>query len=298
MDIKNKTIAVTGASGMIGAYICRALLREGAQVRGVVRNPQKAAFLEKEGAVFAQADLNDRASLIRAFHEADAIVSNAAMFSLKKMYDWDENYKANKEGTENVYLSAHRAGVKRIVQISTFGIYRQNPFKALTEEATQERGDKRKGGAYRATKQMSEVLAWKLSKEHNLDLTALRPTVVYGARDLNFTSMLRRFMEWPLLILPTHAFPIVYAGDVAEAVVGALKNDASIGKAYNTGGSSTSLYDFIKAWKEVKGKGPCLIPFPSPLGLKVNNSRAEADLGFKNRPFVEAFREMAQEETL
>ena len=49
MDLKNKTIAVTGASGMLGVYICRALLAEGARVRGVVRDPQKAAFLEKEG---------------------------------------------------------------------------------------------------------------------------------------------------------------------------------------------------------------------------------------------------------
>ena len=52
MKLKGKTIAVTGASGMIGVYICRALLAAGARVIGVVRNTNKAAFLKDEGVEF------------------------------------------------------------------------------------------------------------------------------------------------------------------------------------------------------------------------------------------------------
>ena len=66
MDIQGKTIAVTGASGMIGIYICRSLLRAGAKVVGVVRNPAKAAFLAEEGVEFRTADLADVEAAIRA----------------------------------------------------------------------------------------------------------------------------------------------------------------------------------------------------------------------------------------
>ena len=62
MDLNGKTIAVTGASGMIGVYICRALLKRGARVVGVVRNPDKAAFLASEGVEFRRADQIGRAS--------------------------------------------------------------------------------------------------------------------------------------------------------------------------------------------------------------------------------------------
>ncbi len=100
MVLKDKTIAVTGASGMIGAYICRALLKRGANVIGVVRNPDKAAFLTREGVTFRRADLADARSLTDAFVGVDAVVSNAALYRLTNL-DWESNYLPNKTGTEN-----------------------------------------------------------------------------------------------------------------------------------------------------------------------------------------------------
>ncbi len=295
MELKNKTVAVTGASGMIGVYICRSLLKAGARVRGVVRNPDKAGFLRDEGVTFAKADLLDRDSLTDAFRGADAIVSNAALYSITN-HRWEANYKANKEGTENVFDAAAEAGVKRIVHISTFGVYKLRPYKAIKEEDPQLDGTRRQGGSYRATKQLSEALAWKLAGEHELDLTVLRPTGVYGARDNNLIRPLAPLMRLPVLPALTGAFPLVYAGDVADAVVGALRNDASAGKAYNTGGADRSIGEFFVAWKEAAGKGPWLLPFPVPLRFRIDNSRAETELGFRNRPFVEGLREVFAED--
>ena len=109
MIIENKLIAVTGASGMLGVYIVRALLAAGARVRGVVRNPKKAEFLAREGVEFATADLEDRAALTEAFRGCDAIIANAALYSNANK-NWDDNFRANKVGTENVYEAAGSAG--------------------------------------------------------------------------------------------------------------------------------------------------------------------------------------------
>ena len=55
MNLSDKTIAVTGATGFLGTYICLELLKRGASVRGVVRTPSKGKWLETQGVTLAQA---------------------------------------------------------------------------------------------------------------------------------------------------------------------------------------------------------------------------------------------------
>lgn len=291
MELAKKTVAVTGASGMLGAYVCRALLGAGARVVGVVRNPDKARFLEREGVEFRRADLTDRAALTEAFRGTDAVVSNAALYSVLNQR-WADNYRANKEGTENVYEAVAAAGVGRVVHISTFGVYRWRlGGPAFTDDSPVIDGERKQGGAYRATKQMSEALAFAISKKHGIATTAVRPAGIYGARDSNSVPYLRAWFRLPVALVPTFRFPWVYAGDVANAVVGALANDASGGKAYLTAGANTSLYDFAKAWKEAAGLRTWLIPIPLNTGVHVDCSKAEREIGFKNTPFVQGLRE-------
>ena len=297
MDIQGRTIAVTGASGMIGTYICRSLLRAGAKVVGVVRNPAKAAFLAEEGVEFRTADLADVDALAEAFKGCDAIVSNAAMYVVQKsMHAWAEHEKANLEGTRHVYEAAHKAGVKRVIQISTFGIYRWSIFRVLDEQSPQLNGARRQGGPYRATKQTSEALAWEMARHFALEVTSLRPTAVYGARDYNFMRPVYGLLRLPVLPMPSISFPIVYAGDVADAVVGALKNDASIGQAYNVGGENLQVAEFMKALHDVLPASPKVFALPIPIGVKIDNSKAARDLGFRNRPFADALREVVAED--
>lgn len=293
MDLKGKTVAVTGASGMLGAYLCRSLLAAGAHVVGVVRNPDKAAFLAEEGVEFRKANLRDRISLEHAFKGCDAIISNAAMYVATKSFGALEAHKeANVEGTRNVMEAASKARVKRIVHMSTFGIYRWTVFKPIKEDHPQLNGEKGQGGAYRATKQISERIAWELADELGLQLTTVRPSGVYGARDPNTMAMVNKFMKWPLLPLPSIGFPLVYAGDVADATVAAMANDNTIGQAYNLGGEGHQIGSFLRAVVRARGKGPAVLPLPLPIRIKQDNSKAAKDLGFRNRDFDDALKEV------
>jgi nucleoside-diphosphate-sugar epimerase len=285
MELKGKQIAVTGASGMLGVYIARALLAAGARVRGVVRNPDKASFLAREGVAFAKADLEDRDALTRAFRGCDAIVSNAALYSVRNSR-WDDNYRANKVGTENVYEAAGAAGVRRVIQISTFGVYRWFPRpNAFNESTPLLDGERRKGGAYRATKQLSEALAFEISGKHGIAITALRPAGIYGARDQNLLPSIRTLMRLPLIPAPSLHFPFVYAGDVANAVVGALRNDGSAGKAYLIAGRDEPVGDFLRAWKTVTNAKGAILPLPLGRGFRIDTSLAEKEISFSNRTY-------------
>ena len=296
-DLKGKTVAVTGASGMIGVYLCRSLLRAGAHVVGVVRNPAKAAFLAEEGVEFRKADLADTAALTAAFQGCDAVIANAAMYvATKSMSAWEDHEKANLDGTHNVYQAAHDAGVKRIIQISTFGIYRWSILHPMNEQQKQLNGIKRQGGPYRATKQVSEVLGWELANILQLNMTALRPSLVYGARDYNTLKPMYRLLKLPFLPLPSISMPFVYAGDIADAAVGALTNDASIGQSYNVCGEGHQFSTFFKALVKAKGYGPKVLAAPLPVSISVDNSKAQRDLGFNNRPIDVALGEIVAEE--
>lgn len=296
MDVKNKLIGVTGASGFLGVYIARALLAAGARVRGIVRNPEKAAFLSKEGVAFAKADLNDRSALTEAFRGCDAVVANAALYSVTNTR-WKDNFLANKLGTENVYEALGDAGVRRAVHISTFGVYRWFPRpKAFDEASPVLDGARRQGGAYRATKQISEALAFELSQKHGIATTALRPAGIYGARDGNLMPALRRWMSLPVVIAPRLHFPFVYAGDVANAVVGALKNDASADKAYLVAGHDDTVENFLRAWKNVSQSRALIVPLPLGSGFRVDTSLAEREIGFKNTPFEQGLQQTFQAE--
>lgn len=295
--LQGKTIAVTGASGMIGVYLCRSLLAAGARVVGVVRNPSKAAFLADEGVEFRKADLTDPAALEAAFQGCDAVISNAAMYVASKGFGaWQAHLTANVDGTRNVFEAAHRAGVKRIVHVSTFGIYRWSLRKPMDEQWPQLDGQRRKGGTYRASKQISEDVAWQLARELDLQLTTVRPSGVYGARDPNTMAMVYKALKLPVLVLPSIGFPLVYAGDVADATAQALANDAAINQAYNVGGEGHQLSSFLRAVVRAREKGPAILSVPLPARIRTDNSKAGRDLGFQNRDFDEALKEVIAED--
>ena len=68
---------VFGATGNLGGAVTRELLRRGWRVRGVTRNPQseKAQALAGAGAEMVQADMDDAASLRRAFAGMERVFS-------------------------------------------------------------------------------------------------------------------------------------------------------------------------------------------------------------------------------
>ena len=59
--------AVMGITGNVGGAVARTLLAKGEKVRGIVRNPEKAAEWQKQGAELFKADYDDVDALTAAF---------------------------------------------------------------------------------------------------------------------------------------------------------------------------------------------------------------------------------------
>ena len=283
MDLSQSTIAVTGATGFLGSHIALELLTRGAKVQAVVRSPEKGAWLAERGVTFAKADLMDKAALTSAFKGVDAIISNAALFTVK-LSRWEDFYRPNKIGTENVYDAAESAEVKRVIQVSTIGVYKPKLCGTLDEDSPHlTEKDRYRNWNYAVTKALSECIAWDKAQAHQIDLTVIRPGPIYGPRDRNMVPVFERLMRWPVMLAPTFGIPAVHVGDVAKAIVNSLANPNTVGNAYNTTGEPVSIREFMRTWKSITGEGPMFIPLWTPMKLNVDIQKAKRDLEFVNR---------------
>ena len=294
MELTGKRVAVTGATGFLGRYIVDVILKRGAHVIGVVRNPDRVPDLARQGVEMRKADLAERDRLVEGFMGADAVVSNAALFSIRNR-NWQDHHRANIIGTTNVFEAIASARVKRVVHVSSVAVYRGHAKPKVTENHPQLSEQTRRGltNAYAISKALSEQLAWRLAKQHALELTTVRPCAIYGAFDPNFMAVFKRLAGFPITIYPAFTrIPLVYAGDVAEAIALALENPVAVGKAYNITGDDRTVWEFATAWKRAGGRAAlAMLPLPLPITWRYDNSRAETELGWHNRAFIDALRE-------
>jgi len=294
MELAGARIAVTGATGFLGRYIVNALLARKAHVIGVVRNPGRVPELAARGVELRKADLLDPGQLVAGVGGVDAVVSNAGLFSLTHQ-GRREYQDANVIGTRNVFDAIADAGVTRVVQVSSVAIYKGRREVKIREDHPKYDADSRRWflTTYPISKALSEEIAWERAAARELQLTTIRPCGIYGAFDQNFTRVFKRFVGFPVGVMPVALrIPFVYAGDVAEAIALALERPVAVGKAYNVTGEDRTFWEFTRAWREVGGKVARIrLPVPLPTRRLFDNALIEQDLGWRNRPFHEGLRE-------
>lgn len=156
------SIVVTGGDGLIGRVL-----------RASLSDRFEARFLSR-----ADADLIDPPALERAFGGADAVVHLAANSSVAA--SWDELWGPNLVGTRNVYESAVRAGVSRLVFASSnhaVGMYLWDDERFADPERPIEVGTDaplRPDSPYGASKAWGEALGRLYAERHGLRVICLR----------------------------------------------------------------------------------------------------------------------------
>lgn len=295
--LKDKLVAVTGATGYLGRYIAKELHDQGARVVAVVRNPGKVPELARAGIELRTADLADRAALARAFAGCDAVVANAGQVSLGN--DFEALIRQNNEGTANTLEACAQAGVGRVVAMSSASVYRKLRADVGLSEDAQLRSlqdPKNRTSVYAISKACAEQEAWRLARERQLELTTLRPYAIFGAYDQNsFSLWFERLMRLPVAPFPVFLnLPMVYAGDLARAVSLALVQPAAVGEAFNIGGENMDFWEFANRWTAAGGFHPRLrIPVPVPFTRRLDDGKIRRLLGWHTRPVEESCREIA-----
>ncbi len=172
---------VTGA-GLVGTAFGREALARGESV--VFLDPEpRADFLRQKlgdkGYALARKDVRDLPALIETIkaHKVDTVVHTAGLIGSRVEQSLSIGFDINLGGTRNVAEAVRLTGVRRLVHISTFGVYdrRRMGNAPMTEDFP--RGGGRGYGNYKVAK---ELILEAYANLHGFELIVLRPANVFG----------------------------------------------------------------------------------------------------------------------
>ena len=233
-------IAITGASGLVGGNLVRALLAQGQSVRALIHRDHRA--LDDLMVETVSADLTDTASLERAFEGAQVVYHLASSISIR-MDNWDELQRVNVAGTQNVVEACLRCGVEKLVYFSSIHAYQQEPFDLPLDEDRPLLTDERVP-PYERSKAAAELIA-RQAPERGLATVILIPTAILGPYDFRPS-----YLGQALRLLARGRIPaLVHGGydwvDVRDVVAGAMQAERQ--------GRSGNRYILSGHWHSLRG---------------------------------------------
>lgn len=258
---------VTGATGLVGSHLVKALQERGDAVRALVRDPKRARSLlpESSPVEFVKGDLLDRDSLQRAAQGVEVVYHCAARVALPYQGDRLLLFRTNVEGTRNALQAAEEAGVRRFVFVSSVAVYGDPKEPGVREDHPKD-----PKGPYAESKVLAEELV-QLTGERGLETVILRPCVIYGPGDRNFLPQIAETLPkypFPLVDGGRQPLDLVHARDVAQALVLAGTHPQAVGRTYNvTDGETHTLRELVEEFCRCLGIRPRLLRLPYPLAI-------------------------------
>ncbi len=243
----HKKVFVTGATGVVGSWLVKELLAQGAYVVALIRDadPQSELFLSGDvhRLSVTSGRLEDFASLERAIneHEIDTVFHLAAQTIVGVGYRYPlATFEANIRGTYNLLEACrvHSRLVKGIVIASSDKAYGEQAILPYTEDMPL---DGRQ--PYEVSKSCVDLLARSYHATYDLPVVIARCGNIYGGGDLNWSRIvpgtIRSFLEGNRPIIRSDGKFLrdyIYVKDVVTAymlMAELLEYDRVKGQAFN-----------------------------------------------------------------
>ncbi|MBI2408880.1 MAG: NAD(P)-dependent oxidoreductase [Gemmatimonadetes bacterium] len=261
------TALITGAGGLVGSHLVERLQRDGWQLRALVRDRARAAWLAAQGVELRDGDTLDAAAFARAAEGAQYVFHCAAAITPRG--GWEAFRAPNIDGTRHAIDAAAQAGA-RLLHLSSVAVYGPDGRFALTRgsglQELQPLSPLPDAAWYARSKRESEELVMSAHRAGRIWATAVRPCVIYGPRDRQFTPRVASVLRLPLVprIGSGRAtLSIVHARSVAEVAVRAVTRDIAGGRAYNvTNDPPITVNEFYEAAQAGMGLRVRWVPIP------------------------------------
>ena len=226
-----KKVLVLGGTGFVGRHVCEQLNRLGIRATVPTRRAVNAKHVQTLPMVdVLEADIHEFSTLVDLLAGHDAVINLVAI-----LHGTPRQFDAVHVQLPKKLVRAMRSqGVKRLVHVSALG--------ASADAASH----------YQRTKAEGEAVL----QAAELDLTILRPSVIFGAED-RFLNMFAK-MQAVLPVVPLAGsdtrFQPVWVGNVAEAVIQSLRQSNTVGHTYECVGPDVfTLADLVRLSGKLSG---------------------------------------------
>lgn len=302
---------ITGL-GLVGTAYAQNALRRGEKIVFYDIAPRKDFLARKLGGAdvtVVQRDVRDLPALIETMlkNKIDTVIHTAGLIGGKVAQPIYSGMQINVMGTINVAEAVRLTGVKRLVQISTFGIYDRRGGEPAPIDESFHRGP---GEAYGNSKVAKELMVEAYQRMFGFELIVLRLANVYGVGHFAGGSgggemvqnMLQTGIKGGVVKIPRETardFEYIYYKDLGRALDKAATVPLSAPATLNIGTGVVVTFDDLVATAEklLPGLQVEIIPGRTPRSAKqpmviskakqVLDWRPEYDLEAGFRDYIE-----------
>lgn len=223
-------IFVTGATGYIGSRLAERLHAAGAHVVALERTPGKGARLATQGIDVQRGDITDGAAMAAILAAGVDVVMHVAAWLSGP--DVSLARPVNTDATEQLARLSAEAGVQRFVFTSSIAVYGM----LGNETGDEERLLTLFGDPYGDSKVLAERALHRAAEQTGLDVTIVRPGMVYGPGSPGWALRPARWAKRGITPLlgggEGTAYP-VYVDDLIALLILAAAHPAATGGVFN-----------------------------------------------------------------
>jgi UDP-glucose 4-epimerase len=262
------TYLITGVAGFIGSNIARALLAQGASVRGLDNfiTGKRENLEDLHGLDFIDGTIEDPETCDRACHGVDFVFHEAALASVpRSVEDPVSSNSANVTGTLNVLVAARKAAVRRVVYAGSSSAYGDQPTLPKHEDMAPD-----PISPYAVSKLAGEHYMRSFTRVYGLETVTIRYFNVFGPHQdpsSQYSGVLAKFslamLEGRIPVIfgdGTQSRDFTYIENVVKAnlLAMAAPSEKVSGCIFNVATEQrTSLNDAVKSLRELTGySGP------------------------------------------
>jgi nucleoside-diphosphate-sugar epimerase len=261
-----KKILVTGANGFIGQNIYKNLIKLNYFVRGAVRNSD-TTLINSNTKYISVGNIDAETKWHDALEGVDCVIHCAGKTSvIIKKNELDIFRTVNTSGTKHLAEQAVKAGVKRLIFLSSIAVNGEPTFSSLIFKHNDISQPK---NAYSISKYEAEQILLKISKQTGLEVVIIRPPLVYGeevkGKFLRLLDIV--YKQIPLPFAKINNFRSFVALDsLVDLIICCIDHSKAAGKTFLVSdGEDLSTSDLIRKLSKLMNKSPRLFFVPKSI---------------------------------
>jgi len=264
-----RRVLVTGAAGFVGSHFAPYLAARGFEVRAIDVHPPARPHRGAEGGKldFRVQDIREPRGLAAALDGIDTVF-NLASVHLDVHATPAQFESVNVEALEQLIESSAAARVRRVVQVSSVGVYGHVANPPAAEDAPLNPEND-----YERTKAAGERAAREAARRTGLDLVIVRPSWVYGVGCPRTAKLIRSLRKGRFFFIGRGnnlRHPIYIDDFLSGLELAAAAGPEVSGRTFNIAGPRwMTVEEMVREFARALRVSPPAVHLPRWLGLSV-----------------------------